>query len=460
MYEHLLRDPFVSAVARKATRDIDLVAAMCRFEQALAEIQEARGLLTAGAAEAIAAALRPEAFDLAALAADTPDGANVGVAFAQHAKRLLPEPWRASLHRGATSQDVLDTALMLLLRPRLVACLGHIDAALTAGVRQMRAYRETPMAGRTLTQQALPITAGAKMAQWSNGLLAAGQRLADVARNGLYVQFGGPVGTHHGLDNGPEEGLDQMADLARALDLACPVLPWHTNRQPVLAIGDALGSVAAAAEKIATDVAWLAQTEVGEAREPAATGAGGSSSMPHKANPVGSTRIRAAARQVHAAVATLHGAAAQPHERAFGEWHAEWAPLLDAVILVEGALETLATLLDGLALDPAAMRRNLAIPAGANLGAPSRALLAPYLEDDTLGRVLAAAVAQARESGRDYADVLAEQPAVAACLDAATVRAALDPAAYTGSSTAQVDRMVALIAAIGPLAGRDAEDVA
>ncbi|RJS91097.1 lyase family protein [Salinisphaera sp. Q1T1-3] len=448
MYEHLLRDPFASSIARGATRDIDLVAAMCRFESALAAVQERRGVLAPGAAPAITDALRPEAFDLDALARETPDGGNVAVAFVKHAKALLPAEWQASLHVGATSQDVLDSALMLVIRPRLGASLAHLDTALAAGGRQMTAHRGTPMPGRTLTQQALPITAGAKIAQWMHGLLAAGLRLRAVHDAGLFVQFGGPVGAHHGLDN----GLDQMGALAAELALACPLLPWHTDRQPVLAIGDALGSVAVAAEKIATDVAWMAQTEVAEAREPAATGSGGSSSMPHKANPVGSTRIRAAARQVHAAVATLHGAGAQPHERAFGEWHAEWAPLLDAVILVEGALETLATLLDGLVLDATAMRRNLAIPAGANLGAPSRALLAPHLDDATAKAAIAAAVKHARETGRAYAEALAEQPAVAACLDVETVLAALDPARYTGSSATQVDHMLTAIARTGMLA--------
>jgi 3-carboxy-cis,cis-muconate cycloisomerase len=232
-----------------------------------------------------------------------------------------------------------------------------------------------------------------------------------------------------------------MADLATELGLSCPILPWHTDRQPVITLIDAVGAVAVAAEKIATDVAFMAQTEVGEAREPAATGAGGSSSMPHKANPVGSTRIRAAARQIHATVGSIHGTGAQSHERAFGEWHAEWAPLIDAVLLLEGALDTLVPLISELQIDPAAMRTNLALTGGANLAAPTIALLGEAMSPDQAKALAAQAAEVARRERVDYADALLAIPEVAEAFDAKRLRAAVDPTAYIGTSAAQVARV-------------------
>lgn len=416
-----------------------LVEAMCTFERALARVEQRAGHLPAGAAETIARHIQAEAFDNEALASEAPDGGNVAIPFVKQAKALLPADLKPYFHQGATSQDVIDSALMLMIKPRLARCLAQLDAAIAGGATLMAAHRDTPMIGRTLTQQALPITFGAKVGQWLTGLMTAEARLKAVYADGLFVQFGGPVATHHGLD----DGLDLMSALAAELGLNCPLLPWHTDRQPVLAIIDGVGAVAVAAEKIATDVAFMAQTEVGEAREPAATGAGGSSSMPHKANPVGAARIRAAARQIHAAVATLHHAGAQPHERAFGEWHAEWAPLVDAVLLLEGLLETLAALLDGLQIDASAMRANLALAGGANLAAPTVALLQQAMPPDQARNLAARAAETARRERCDYADALLACPEVADAFAAERVRGAVDPAAYVGTSAAQVGRVEA-----------------
>ncbi|MES1936728.1 class-II fumarase/aspartase family protein [Salinisphaera hydrothermalis] len=437
MYDRFLRHPFMSPTGVAACDAAAFIEAMCTFELALAHVEETLGHLPAGTSDKLARHIRPTHFDTEALAANAADGGNVAIPFVKQAKALLPESLKASFHKGATSQDVIDSALMLLIKPRLARCLTLIDTAIEGGTALMRQHRETPMIGRTLTQQALPITFGAKVGQWLTGLAAAERRLRDAHDQGLFVQFGGPVGTHHGL----ADGLELMDALAERLGLNRPLLPWHTDRQPILALIDAIGAVAVAAEKIATDVAFMAQTEVGEAREPAATGAGGSSSMPHKANPVGSARIRAAARQIHAAVGTLHGAGAQAHERAFGEWHAEWAPLVDAVLLLEGALETLAPLLGELQIDPEAMRTNLALAHGANLAAPTIALLQEAMSTDRAKALAAQAAETARRDRCSYAEALLTLPAVAEAFDPERVRSAVDPAAYVGTSAAQVDRV-------------------
>ena len=437
MYDLFLRHPFMSPAGIAACDARAFIEAMCRFEIALARVEEAAGHLPAGTAEAIAGTIRAEAFDAERLAREAADGGNVAIPFVKQAKALLPDELKPYFHKGATSQDVIDTALMLMIKPRLECCLGSIEATIDGGSALMRRHRDTPMIGRTLTQQALPITFGAKVGQWLTGLAAAEKRLKQVAAEGLFVQFGGPVAAHHGLD----DGLELMTALAAALGLNCPLLPWHTDRQPMLSIVDAVGAVAVAAEKMATDIAWLAQTEVGEAREPAATGAGGSSSMPHKANPVGSARIRAAARQIHAAVGTIHNAGAQAHERAFGEWHAEWAPLVDAVLLLEGALETLVPLVGELQVDTKAMRANLALSGGANLSAPTVVLLRQAMPLDRARTLAAQAAETALRERCDYAEALLAIPEIATAFEAERVRAAVDPAAYVGTSAAQVTRV-------------------
>ena len=438
MLDSFIRHPFMSRTGEPACSARAFVEAMCRVEIALARVQEDAGLLASGTAARIEGQLDVDAFDMDALAADSTDGGNVAIPFVKQAKAQLEPALRGDFHRGATSQDIVDTALMLVLKPRLARCLALLADCRRDGLALMDRHVDTVMIGRTLMQQAMPITFGAKVAHWLWGLAQAEQRLAQTTANGLFVQFGGPVGVHTGL---ADNGLDLMDALAAELGLTSPMLPWHTDRQPVLALGDALGAVAVAAEKIALDVALMAQTEIGEVSEPATTGAGGSSSMPHKRNPVGCARIRAAARQVHAAVGLLHNAGAQPMERGLGEWHAEWAPLVDSVLLAEGALETLQQLLSGMTVHPDRMRYNLALTGGAIFTGPATDLLSKHIDRERAAELVQQATASARESGGGLADALLAQPEVAAVIGDAALRAALDPAAHTGAGAAHVERV-------------------
>lgn len=360
-YDSFLRHPFMSGEGLSALGNDAFVRAMLAFELALAAEQESLGLLPAGTADALTGHLTGTAFDAGAIARDAANGGNAAIPFVRQAKAALPDTLKKRFHLGATSQDVVDSALMLLLKPRLAACLAHYQECRRAALALMREHRDTPMIGRTLMQQALPITFGLKVARWIWGLAQAVMGLERVARHGLYVQLGGPVGTLNAM---PEKGLALMAGVARRLGLSEPLLPWHTDRQPILAIAAALSATSVAAEKIALDIALMAQNEVAELSEPAEEGVGGSSSMPHKRNPVACARIRAAARQVVGAVGVIESAGAQPLERALGEWHAEWAPLLDAVLLLEGQLQSLSALLGGLEVHADAMARNLALLGG------------------------------------------------------------------------------------------------
>lgn len=435
----LIQHPFMSQGGLNDCNAAALVQAMLAFELALVEVQEAKGALPAGTHRALADHLQGHDFDLAGIATGVASGGNAAIPFVKQGRAALPDDLRRFWHQGATSQDVVDSALMLLLRPRLAAIDTLLERCRVAAISLMQAHDDTVMVGRTLMQQALPITFGVKVAHWGLGLEQARRRLAPLRENGLPVQFGGAVGVHSGWD---ELGLDVMDALAARLDLAAPVLPWHTDRQPIHALATAIDAVAGAAEKAALDISLLTQTEIGEVNEPGGEGMGESSSMPHKRNPVRSALIRGASRQIHGHVTVIVNAAAQPLERGLGEWHAEWAPLIDSALLLEGALEQLAVLLEGLEVHPQAMRRNLAITGGAIMAEPVSRLLAPVVGQDAAKRISAETAQRARLDARPYAKVLAEHPEVKGQLSEAELSEAVDPSLYTGSSKRQVARAI------------------
>ncbi|WP_280547737.1 adenylosuccinate lyase family protein [Halomonas sp. 11-S5] len=437
----LIQHPFMSQQALAECNARAMVDAMLAFELSLAEVQEARGAVPGGASQAMRQTLEAHDFDLEAIAAGVASGGNAAIPFVKQGRAALPEELKRYWHQGATSQDVVDSALMLMLAPRLAALDALLVRCRTAALSLMQAHDQTVMVGRTLMQQALPITFGVKVAHWAIGLEQARRRLAGLE---LPVQFGGAVGVHSGLD---DQGLAFMDALAERLGLAAAVLPWHTDRQPIHALATGLDAAAGAAEKLALDVSLLTQTELGEVAEPAAPGMGESSSMPHKRNPVRCALIRGAARQVHGHATVILNAAAQPLERGLGEWHAEWAPLLDSALLLEGALEQAAVLLEGLEVHPEAMRRNLAVTGGGIMAEPVSRLLAPVVGQDAARRISAEAAETARLTGRPYAQVLHEQllaghDEVAGRVERAELERASDPALYLGSSQAQVQRAI------------------
>ncbi|MCE8005125.1 class-II fumarase/aspartase family protein [Billgrantia ethanolica] len=452
MSDALLQHPFMSQAALNECNAQAMVAGMLAFELALAEVQEARGLLPEGVAAQMRQALEGHAFDISSIGAGVASGGNAAIPFVKQARAALPAELRRHFHLGATSQDVIDSVLMLMLKPRLAALDALLRRCRSAAVELMQAHETTVMVGRTLMQQALPLTFGVKVAHWGIGLEQARRRLATLE---LPVQFGGAVAVHSGLDgpgldgqglDGTDPsglGLELMDALAQRLELSVPVLPWHTDRQPIHALATALDAVACAAEKLALDVALLTQTEVGEVSEPGGEGMGESSSMPHKRNPVRCALIRGAARQVHGHVSVILNAQAQPLERGLGEWHAEWTPLLDSALLVEGALEQAAVLLEGLEVHPEAMRRNLAVTGGGIMAEPVLRLLAPTLGQDAAKRISAEAAETARLQGVAYAEALQAHPELQGQVEAQALRQATDPALYLGSSQAQVRRAAA-----------------
>lgn len=332
------------------------LTAMLDVERALARVQARLGVIPAGAADAIADACRADRYDVASLGERGRDAATPVVPLVKDIRAQVPASYAQYVHFGATSQDILDTAAVLVSRRALGPIREDLAATADACAGLAEAHRDTVMIGRTLMQQALPTTFGLKCAGW---LVALDEARAGLDSVRLAVQFGGPVGTLVGL------GLDILTDLADELELDEPTLPWHTNRVRIGQFAGALGVVSGVLGKIALDVVLLAQTEVAEVAEP--PGRGESSSMPHKQNPAGAIGVRAGTHRVPGLVATLLGAMAQEHERAAGAWQAEWETLSELLHLVGGAAAGTRDLLSGLRVDTARMGENLTEPGAVGL---------------------------------------------------------------------------------------------
>ncbi|GIJ07881.1 3-carboxy-cis,cis-muconate cycloisomerase [Micromonospora andamanensis] len=414
--------------------DHALLRALLDVEAALARAGADTGLLPASAAEEIARQCRAERYDPAALGVAAEAAGNPVVPLVRELTAAVDESARPWVHHGATSQDVLDSALSLVAVRAAGPLLRHLADAAEAAARLARTHRDTVMTARTLGQQAAPTTFGLKAAGWLVGLVEARTRL-DQVRAGLPAQLGGAVGT---LATYGTAGPVIVERFAAHLGLAASPLPWHTRRQPLLDLASALGGLLAATGKIALDVGLLAQTEVGEVAE-AGEGRGGSSAMPHKRNPVDSVLVTAAARRGPGLVGTLFAAAAQEHERAAGGWHAEWEPLLDLVHLAGGAAARTARMLAGLDVRPQRMRANLDATGGLLLAEAVAARLAP-----ALGRAAAHDLVR-RAAGRpDFRAALLAEADLRAHLSEPDVDAALDPAGWLGSAGHLVDRALDL----------------
>jgi 3-carboxy-cis,cis-muconate cycloisomerase len=340
---------FVPEALRDAVSDASWLDAMLDAERALANASCLAGALSAEAAAAVAEQCDASLYDVDALSAEGRAAGNPVEPLVRALRARVGGKHAASVHRGATSQDVLDTAAMLVARNALAAIREELDGLADECAGLATTYRTTPMAARTLLQQAVPTTFGYKAAGWLAGLLDARDRLDGLA---LPAQLGGAAGT---LAAFGERGPEVLRLFAAELGLDEPLVPWHTRRTPVAELGAALALTAAAAAKIGLDVVLLAQTEVAEVREAAG---GVSSTMPHKRNPVRATLARACARGALASAAALTGGELE-HERAAGAWHAEWGALSDALALTGGALAAARECLAGLDVDVERMRSNM-----------------------------------------------------------------------------------------------------
>ncbi|WP_201618361.1 lyase family protein [Psychrobacter urativorans] len=359
----LINQPFVHPDIAQDFSARFFVQAMLDFELAILEVRENNGLIPEKTLQRSKQALALDMFDIDAIGAQAYLGGNAAIPFVAQAKALLPQEVKPYFHQTVTSQDVIDTAMMLMLKPALKHINQDLIEVLEACKILIENHRATPMAGRTLMQQALPITFGAKVSQWASSLIAVIPNLAQLERSGFYLQWGGPVG----VSDEENEDYELPQQVAILLGLSMPLLPWHTNRQPIHNLGSTLDACAGAMENIVEDIALMCQSELGEVAEPAITGMGGSSSMPHKRNPVLCALIKAATIRMHGHLSVISNTTAQPFERALGQWHATWVPLTEGVALVTGATAYLKSLLQGLQVYPERMAANLDLNSDAYL---------------------------------------------------------------------------------------------
>ncbi len=413
---------------------------MLDVEAALARVQARLGIIPADAAEAITRAARIENLETEALAASA---RNVGAPVVGVVAGLSHAAGEAGgwTHWGATTQDIVDTATVLQIREGLAlirASLCDIVAALAA---QADKHRRTVMAGRTYLQQALPTTLGLKCAVWAQPLIGHLHRLDSLRPCVEQVSFGGAAGTLASLG---DRGIAVMDGLATELALATPAAPWHVNREAFAETVGFLGLVCGSLAKFATDIILLAQTEVGEVAEPYVAGRGSSSTMPQKRNPIASTYIVAAARNVHALVPVMLGAMAADQERATGAWQAEWLALPQAFVLTHGALQQAAAIAEGMVADPDRMRHNLDISHGLIVAEAVMMGLAPQLGRAEAHHVVKHACDVVLTENIDLAEALAREPAVASRLSRAQIERLTDPANYLGSADAFIDRVLSL----------------
>lgn len=359
----LINQPFVHANSTDALSDRLFIKAMLDFELSIIKVREKNNLIPKGIFQKTVQALTLDLFDMDAIEAQTYLGGNAAIPFVAQAKFLLPDDILPYFHQTVTSQDVIDTAMMMMLKPELKRINHDFIEILTACAVLIKNHRYIPMTGRTLMQQALPITFGAKVSQWASSLIAIIPNLQQLEDCGFYLQWGGPVG----VSNEENEQYELPQQVAELLDLTLPLLPWHTNRQPIHAIASTLDACAGAMENIVEDIALMCQSELGELAEPSIEGMGSSSSMPHKRNPILCALIKTATLRMHGHLSVVSNTTAQPFERALGQWHASWVPLIEGAALVAGAAAYLKTLLTGLQVYPERMVTNLDLNSDAYL---------------------------------------------------------------------------------------------
>ncbi|MEU5690791.1 adenylosuccinate lyase family protein [Actinosynnema sp. NPDC020468] len=438
----LLAPGWAGSAVAGATSDEAWAQAMLDVEVALARAQAALGVVPRDAAEVIAAAAVGERLDLEALAVGARGAANPVVVLVQALTAEVARVDRDAaefVHRGGTSQDVLDSASMLIATRVFAAVDRDLTAAADALADLVAAHRDTPMAGRTLTQHAVPITFGLKAAGWLTLVLDARDRVRALR---LPAQLGGAAGTLASYleyaGRAPDHAARLSEKFAAELGLVEALVPWHALRTPVADVGAVCTFVTVALGKIALDVQGMSRTEVAELAEPAAEGRGVSSAMPQKRNPVLATLLTSAARQVPLYATVLAQSVVAEDERSAGAWHAEWQPLRECLRLTGGAAATVAELAAGVRVFPEVMRANLDLTGGSIVSERLTAFLAPRLGKAGAKKLLASIAT----GDRPFEEALRAEPGLAD-VDPEELRGLLDPTRYLGASGWLVDRVLA-----------------
>jgi 3-carboxy-cis,cis-muconate cycloisomerase len=434
----LFRDSFGTPAMRAIFEDSALLARYTEVEVALARAQGRLGVIPAQAAQQIAEKCDASRLDIDRLRKETEV---VGYPILPLVRQLAAQCGEAGkfLHWGATTQDIMDTAVVLQVRDALAIVGKDVEALRSILVRQAKRYRDTPMAGRTHLQQALPVTFGYKLAIWLDMLDRHAARLEQMKPRVLVGQFAGAAGTLASLGS---RGLEVQQALCAELKLAQPAATWHAARDGLAEAVNFLGLLTGSLGKIAFDVMLMASTEIGEVAEPFVHGRGGSSTMPQKRNPISSELILAAAKAVRQHAGLMLDALVQDFERATGPWHAEWIALPEAFILTAGALHQAKFMLDGLIVDEARMRKNLDMTHGLIVAEAVMMGLAPHLGRNEAHDIVYDACRVVAEKGGSLADALGKVPEVTRHLDRKALEKLTDPANYLGAAREMVDRVV------------------
>ena len=416
---------------------------MLDFEAALARAQARVGVIPAAAADAIAKNCTASQFDFAALMRDAELAGNLAIPLVKQLTALVAKNDAEAakfVHWGATSQDVMDSGLVLQLRDALDLIERGLAELARALVAQIKQHRNTLMVGRTLLQHALPITFGLKAAGWLDAVTRHRQRLNELRPRLLVLQFGGAAGTLAALGS---QGSSLAAALAQELNLTLPAMPWHGQRDRVAEVATVFGLMVGTLGKIARDVSLCMQTEVGELAEPSAPGRGASSTMPHKRNPIGCAAVLSAAIRAPGLVSTMLSAMAQEHERGLGGWQAEWETLPEIAILAASALNQMTAVIAGLEVEADRMTTNLNQSNGLIMAEAVAMALAAHLGKLEAHRIVEHACNKAIKESRHLRAILAEEPLIQSHVPAAELEKLMYPANYLGATQQFIDRVLA-----------------
>ena len=435
----IFRNIFSTAAMRRVFSDENRVQKYLDFEAALARAEARLGIIPQHAADEIARHCRVAEIDFAKLEAETVRIGYPVLPVVQQIVSLCRDGLGQWCHWGATTQDVTDTATVLQIREALMLIEADIDWISAALENLARKYRDTPMAGRSNLQQAVPITFGYKMATLLAGFGRHRQRLNQLRERVLVGEFGGAAGTLASLGG---RGLEVQAELMKELQLAAPAIAWHTMRDTIAEIGCFLGLLAGTCGKFALDVKLSMQTEVAEIFEPFHSGRGSSSTMPQKRNPISSVYITALNSVVRQQVAALLDAMVEDHERSSGPWEIEWIVLPEIFCLTAGALAHMRTVLDDPQIDEKKMRENLDATKGLIVSEAVMMELGRHLGRQRAHDLVYDICRRALAAGRPLSDLLAEDDEIATHIDRAGLARLSDPANYLGEAGAMVDRVL------------------
>jgi 3-carboxy-cis,cis-muconate cycloisomerase len=415
---------------------------MLNVEAALARALAAKGVIPVSAVDPWVRCCQADKIDIPSLVTAAKDAGNIAIPMVKQltaAVAAMDADAARYVHWGATSQDVIDTGRVLQLREAINVITHELAALVDALAGMAQCYRDTPMIGRTWLQHALPITFGMKLAGWLDALLRHQQRLAACREQVCVLQFGGASGTLASLG---EHASSVTQAMAQELDLATSHLPWHAHRDRFVECATTLGMLSGTLGKIARDISLMSQTEVAELSEPGAPGRGGSSSMPHKRNPVGSAAVSSAATRVPSMVATLLSAMPNEHERALGGWQSEWETLPEIVSLSAAALAHLRSVIDGLQVDTERMRRNIDASRGMVMAESVTLALATSLGRAQAHQIVEAACHKAYAENSDLLTVLQTEHEVIGVLSEQRLAQLFDPLSYVGEAGNFVDRVL------------------